>query len=192
MKISQTFIARDGAEWRAWLAANHDKEKEVWLVYFKAASGQTGIDYETSVEEALCYGWVDSIIQKIDEQSYARKFNPRRPGSYWSASNKKRMEKLIGEGRMTPVGLAKYDPQAPESVSEPAQKIRRGESAIPEEVLQGLKASSRAWETFQRLAPSHQRQYIGWIVSAKRVETRQKRLAEAIQLLERGDKLPLK
>ncbi|HEY3371913.1 MAG TPA: hypothetical protein VGK10_13745 [Prolixibacteraceae bacterium] len=120
MKISRTIIASDGADWRAWLAANHDKEQEIWLVYFKAASGQTGVDYETSVEEALCFGWVDSIIQKIDEFKYARKFTPRRHGSIWSASNKHRVEKLILEGRMTPAGMAKYDPNARESISERA------------------------------------------------------------------------
>ena len=78
MKITKTLSVKDGKEWRAWLAANHDQEQEIWLIYFKAASGLTGIDYETSVEEALCFGWVDSIIQKIDEEKYARKFNPRR------------------------------------------------------------------------------------------------------------------
>jgi uncharacterized protein YdeI (YjbR/CyaY-like superfamily) len=192
MKISQTFIAKNGAEWREWLAARHDKEQEIWLVYFKAASGQTGIDYETSVEEALCFGWVDSIIQKIDSEKYARKFNPRRPGSFWSASNKKRMGKLISEGRMTPVGLAKYDPRAPESSSEVGQKVRRGELPIPPEIVLGLETNRRAWETFQNLPLSHQRQYISWIISAKRPETRQKRLVQAITMLEEGRPLGLK
>ena len=134
MKITKTLTAKNGAEWRAWLAANHDQEQEIWLIYFKAASGLTGIDYETSVEEALCFGWVDSIIQKIDEEKYARKFNPRRGGSFWSASNKKRMEKLIAEGCMTPIGLAKYNPQARESASEEGQRIRWGEKPIPTEI----------------------------------------------------------
>src|SRR5512135_1506344 len=110
MKITRTFTPADPDAWRDWLAANHATEKEIWLVQFKARSPGTGIDYETSIELALCYGWVDSIVQKIDEEKYARKFTPRRPGSFWSATNKARMEKLINAGRMTPAGLANYDP----------------------------------------------------------------------------------
>ena len=189
MEMTKTFTARDGPEWRAWLAANHAKEQEVWLIYYKATSGKTGIDYETSVEEALCYGWVDSLIQKIDAEKYARKFNPRRPGSFWSASNKKRMEKLIAEGRMTPIGLAKYDPNARESISELGQQIRRAEVPIPTEISETLKANQPAWENFQRLASSQQRQYAGWVLSAKKIETQQKRLAEVIAVLEQGKKL---
>lgn len=192
MKITNTFTARDGADWRAWLESNHATEQEIWLVYFKAGSSQTGIDYETSVEEALCFGWVDSIIQRIDEEKYARKFNPRRAGSYWSASNKKRMEALIASGRMTPVGLAKYDPQAPESASETGQKIRRAELPIPPEIMRQLEGNPQAWQAFQHLPPSHQRQYMSWVLSAKRHETQQKRLAEVIRTLEEGKKLGLK
>jgi uncharacterized protein YdeI (YjbR/CyaY-like superfamily) len=118
MKMTRIFTPANSVEWRSWLAENHDKEQEVWLVYFKPTSGKAGIDYESSIEEALCYGWVDSIIQKIDSEKYARKFNPRRANSIWSASNKKRMEKLIAEERMTASGLAKYNPQARESASQ--------------------------------------------------------------------------
>jgi uncharacterized protein YdeI (YjbR/CyaY-like superfamily) len=192
MKMTNTFIASNGAGWRAWLVDHHAQEQEVWLVYFKASSGRPSIDYETSVEEALCYGWIDSIIQKIDDEKYARKFNPRRPGSFWSASNKRRMEKLIGDGRMTPIGLEKYDPQAQESSSEVGQKIKRAEIPIPAEIKQAVEANQLAWENFQRLAPSYQRQYMSWVLSAKRVETQQKRLAEVITLLEQGKKLGLK
>ena len=190
--ITKTFTPRSGAEWRAWLDVHHDLEQEIWLVYFKAASGQTGIDYETSVEEALCYGWVDSLIRKIDEEKYARKFNPRRPGSFWSDSNKQRMQKLIAAGRMTPIGLAKYDPNAPASGSEYGQQVKRAEVPIPDEILQALATNQRALENFERLAPSHQREYASWVTSAKKVETRQKRLAEVIARLEQGLKPELK
>jgi uncharacterized protein YdeI (YjbR/CyaY-like superfamily) len=87
MKITKSFAPSNLADWRDWLAKNHDHEQEVWLVYFKPASGKTNIDYESSVEEALCFGWIDSIIQKIDEEKYARKFNPRRLESKWSETN---------------------------------------------------------------------------------------------------------
>jgi hypothetical protein len=109
MKITQTFTAPDRASWRNWLSENGASESEVWLVYFKAATGKPSITYEESLEEALCFGWVDSIIQKIDEESYARKFNPRRQGSKWSELNKHLVAKLIREGRMTAAGMAKVD-----------------------------------------------------------------------------------
>ena len=107
MKITKSFSPSNLADWRNWLAQNHDREQEVWLVYLKAARGQTNIDYESSVEEALCFGWIDSIIQKIDEEKYARKFNPRRKDSKWSETNKRRVLKVIREGRMTQAGMAK-------------------------------------------------------------------------------------
>jgi uncharacterized protein YdeI (YjbR/CyaY-like superfamily) len=107
MKIIKSFTPKSQSDWRKWLEKNHDREQEVWLVYFKPASGKTGIDYETSVEEALCFGWIDSIIQKIDEEKYARKFNPRCMDSQWSESNKRRVAKVIRERRMTEVGIAK-------------------------------------------------------------------------------------
>ena len=88
MKITKSFTPSNLAAWRNWLAQNPDREQEVWLVYFKPVSGKTNIDYESSVEEALCFGWIDSIIQKIDEEKYARKFNPRRLENKWSERNK--------------------------------------------------------------------------------------------------------
>ena len=96
-------------EWRNWLASHHALEKEAWLVYYKQGAGVQGVDYESSVEEALCFGWVDSIIKKIDETSYARKFTPRKDDAKWSVSNKARVEKIIREGRMTEVGMAKVE-----------------------------------------------------------------------------------
>lgn len=190
MKITKTFTPENAGAWRAWLAEKHASEPEIWLIQFKG--GQAGVDYETSIEEALCFGWVDSIVQRIDEEKYARKFSPRRPGSNWSATNKARMERLIASGRMTPAGLAKYDPQARESSSETAQKIRRGEASMPEELLQAVEANPQASRFFHSLAPSRQRLHMGWVMSASKAETRQKRLAEVISLLEQGREIGLK
>ena len=97
------------AEWREWLQNNHDRSTGVWLVFHKKGSGLPSIDYEDAVIEALCFGWIDSIIKKIDEEQYARKFTPRNDNSIWSASNKVRIEKLINSGRMTEIGLAKIE-----------------------------------------------------------------------------------
>jgi uncharacterized protein YdeI (YjbR/CyaY-like superfamily) len=192
MKIKNPLIVKNKDEWQAWLRAHHASEKEVWLVYFKPASGRKGIDYEESVEEALCFGWIDSIIQRIDEAQYARKFNPRREGSNWSASNKSRMEKLIRSGRMTPAGLAAYNPEARESSDDYAQSVRRGEVPIPLEITRAIKKNAKAWKFFSQLPPSQQRQASSWVASAKKEETRQKRLQEVVDTFAQGKKLGLK
>jgi uncharacterized protein YdeI (YjbR/CyaY-like superfamily) len=192
MKIEKSLTVYNKEEWRAWLKAHHSSEKEIWLVYFKPVSGHQGITYEESVEEALCFGWIDSIIQRIDEEKYARKFNPRREGSNWSASNKSRMEKLIQSSRMTPAGLAAYDPGARDSLDEVGQRVRRGEIPIPGEIKKAIRANSKAWETFSQLPPSQQRQAAAWVVSAKKEETRRKRLKEVIETFELGRPLGLK
>ena len=106
MEMKLTFYAANRADWRAWLENHHDREAEVWLIYYRPNSGVTSIPYEDSVEEALCFGWVDSRIQRIDEQCYGRKFTPRKPGSPWSESNRRRVVKLVAQGLMTPAGLA--------------------------------------------------------------------------------------
>ena len=109
MKITQTFNAPDRAAWREWLAKHGATESEIWLVYYKAGTGKPTISYEDSLEEALCFGWVDSIIQKIDEEKYARKFTPRKAGSKWFELNKHLVAKLVREGRMTEAGKAKVE-----------------------------------------------------------------------------------
>src|SRR2546428_11693586 len=105
-----TFRSRDG--WRRWLARHHDDKKEVWLVYYKKASGKWGITYDESVEEALAYGWIDGQAKTIDEATYACRFTPRKPNSNWAASNVTRVKKLLAQGRMAEPGLA----QIPESL----------------------------------------------------------------------------
>ena len=189
MKITQTFTAPDRAAWHDWLAEHGTREGEVWLVYYKAGTGKPTISYPDSLEEALCFGWVDSIIQKIDEEKYARKFNPRRVGSKWSELNKHLVAKLIREGRMTAAGLAKVDFPVAEA---PAKRPKRSALPLPDWLKAGLKTSPKAWENFQKLAPSHQRNYIGWISDAKREETRQRRIREAIIRLEKNETLGLK
>jgi uncharacterized protein YdeI (YjbR/CyaY-like superfamily) len=179
MEFTHTFHATDRAAWRTWLGKHHATEKDVWLVYDKAGSGLPCITYEESVEEALCFGWIDSLIQNIDERRHARKFTPRREGSAWSDSNKRRVLKAIAEGRMTPAGMAKVD----FPLEAPPKPPVRAEITIPAWLALGLQADPQAWENFNALPPSHQKRYIGWLSAAKREETRQKRLEEAIRLL---------
>jgi uncharacterized protein YdeI (YjbR/CyaY-like superfamily) len=107
MKEAEELYFANRNDWRQWLRENHDTEKEVWLIYYKTNTGKVTISYEDSVEEALCFGWVDSTIKKIDDRRFARKFTPRTSKSTWSEANKKRVEKMIREGKMTEIGLTR-------------------------------------------------------------------------------------
>jgi uncharacterized protein YdeI (YjbR/CyaY-like superfamily) len=189
MKITQTLTAPDRAAWREWLGEHGASESEIWLVYTKAGSGKAGISYQDSLEEALCFGWVDSLIQKIDEEKYARKFTPRRPGSKWSELNKHLVAKLVREGRMTEAGMARVEFSLDEA---PSARPKRAEVALPDWLKAGLMTSPKAWENFSKLPPSHQRNYILWVSDAKREETRQKRIKEAIGRLEKNERLGAK
>jgi uncharacterized protein YdeI (YjbR/CyaY-like superfamily) len=189
MEITKTATAADRTAWRAWLEKNHATEKEVWLVYYKKGTGKPCATYEESLEEALCFGWIDSLIQKIDEEKYARKFNPRRAGSKWSELNKHLVAKLVKEGRMTAAGLATVDFKLPPAEGE---RPKREPLPLPEWLKEGLMTSPKAWENFNHLPPSHRRNYIGWISEAKREETRQRRIREAILMLEKNERLGLR
>jgi uncharacterized protein YdeI (YjbR/CyaY-like superfamily) len=190
MGTSKILYVTSREEWHAWLAAHSESETEVWLVYSKKHTGQPRIPYDHAVEEALCFGWIDSIVKRIDNEKFAQKFTPRRDCANWSALNKRRVRKLIREGRMTEAGLAKIDLAA--LGEEPQGKPGRGDLDVPRFVKQALRASPRAWEHFQKLAPSYRRHYLLWIMDAKKEETRQRRLREAVALLEQNKKLGLK
>jgi uncharacterized protein YdeI (YjbR/CyaY-like superfamily) len=179
-------------QWRSWLNENHDKEKSgIWLVFYKRQTGKPSVDYEESVEEALCFGWIDSIIKKIDDEKYCRKFTPRKSNSRWSNTNKQRAEKIIKEGRMTEFGLAKIEAAKRlgnwEKGSRPSINVD-----MPSELSEALARNGKAKEFFEKLAPTYQKHFIGWIVSARREETKAKRLKESMILLARSEKLGLK
>lgn len=182
----KTLEAPTVARWRAWLAEHHDSESEVWLVFEKRHTGRPAIDYEDAVNEALCFGWIDSLIKRLDEDRYARKFTPRQPGSRWSTANRRRYERLKAAGRLTAAGL-KLRP-----TDRNGDAPRPSAADIPQYILDALKNRPAARKNFQALAPSYRRLYIGWIDSAKREETKTKRLQEAVRLLAAGKKLGLK
>jgi len=106
MEIGETLLVHTAAEWREWLAQNHATKKEIWLIYYKKTSGKTGITYEESVEQALCFGWIDGAIKGIDNDTYAGRFTPRRAKSPWSESNRERVVRLLRDGSMTEAGMA--------------------------------------------------------------------------------------
>jgi uncharacterized protein YdeI (YjbR/CyaY-like superfamily) len=192
MEISKILCAANRDEWRRWLDRHHSMEKEIWLVYYKKHTGKTGVSYGVAVEEALCFGWIDSIIQRIDDERYARKFTPRKGSSRWSALNKRRVANLIKQGKMTGAGLATLNySDAEDDYGRTAERARQ--DLIPPPFLeQMLERNPKARENFRLLAPSYRRNYIRWITAAKSDETRDKRLKEAIALLAENRKLGMK
>ena len=192
MPISKKLHVTSRDEWRAWLKRHHASETEVWLIYYKKQSGQPRIPYDHAVEEALCFGWIDSIVKRIDDQKFAQKFTPRRNYAKWSALNKRRVRKLMREGRMTDVGLAKIDLAVLDEVPPAKRKQKKSDLHLPRFVKQAMVASPTAWAHFRILAPSYRRLYVRWIVSAKKEETRQRRLQQPVSLLEQNKKLGLK
>lgn len=177
--------------WRAWLERNHTLKRAVWLRFYKKHTRRPGVSYSDAVEEALCFGWIDSLVKRVDDERYVRKFTPRKRGSVWSEANKRRVERLIREGRMTEAGLAKIE-TAQASGEWAKRRVREKSLAVPAFFEDALATNKRALKNFTALAPSHKRNLVGWVASAKRKETRKRRLAEAIAVLERGEKLGLK
>ncbi len=185
-KPIKTLDLRSRRQWRTWLKKHHDSKSEIWLIFHKCHTGITCIPYNDSVEEALCVGWIDSTVRRLDDARYARKFTPRRPNSNWSTINRGRYASLKSRGLLTAPGLNRAPTR--ESGDAPTPCL----SALPPYIEQTLKTVPRAWQFFKQLAPSYQRAYIGWINSAKREETKQKRLREALSLLAAGKKLGMK
>jgi uncharacterized protein YdeI (YjbR/CyaY-like superfamily) len=188
-KPQKTFRATDRGEWRAWLDENYATQKEVWVVFLKKHTGESCMSYEESVEEALCFGWIDSIVKRLDDATYARKFTPRTDSENWSDINKRRVAKCIQEGRMTEVGLAKINYS---NAERPPRPTRPKEVPVPTFMTRALRTNPKAWANFNALAPSYQRNYTLWITMAKQEETRERRLKEAIRMLAQNKKLGLK
>jgi uncharacterized protein YdeI (YjbR/CyaY-like superfamily) len=182
----KTLDVRSRTAWRRWLAKHHSSATEVWLVFHKRHTGVASVPYEDAVEEALCFGWVDSLIKRLDEDRYARKFTPRKADSRWSTSNRRRYAKLRAAGLVAAAGLTRR----PTSRSGDAPRVSK--TVVPAYIAKALKARQTAWKIFQSLAPSHRRRYIGWIDSAKQEQTRQRRLNEALRLLLDGQQLGLR
>lgn len=178
---------RSRAAWRRWLVRNHRSSRGVWFVHFKKASGERGVSYDECVEEALCFGWIDSTIRTLDEARYVHLLTPRTDRSNWSAINRKRMQQLIAAGRVEPAGLEAFKPGPEGGKAEPA-----GPPAVPDFFKRALMRNAAARRTFESLAPGYRQQYLVWLTSAKREETRARRLAAAIESLAAGRRLGMK
>lgn len=178
-------LFEDGGKWRAWLSKHHDKAKEIWLVYYKKGSGKTSVTYPEALDEALCFGWIDSIVKKYDEDRYMQRYTPRKPRSQWSAANKKHVARLIREGRMTEHGLAKIKAAKRDGSWSKFDAVDRDGEA-PRDLLDALARNPEAQACFEKMPPSSRKLYGFWIDSAKRPETRARRIAETLVRVRAG------
>ncbi|HET9520559.1 MAG TPA: YdeI/OmpD-associated family protein [Candidatus Limnocylindrales bacterium] len=166
--------ADDRATWRAWLEANHATTAGAWLVMWRPSSGRIGLDYEAAIQEALCFGWVDSTAGRVDDQRGKLYFAPRKPRSGWAATNKARVERLIAAGQMAPAGLAAIQRAKANGSWEILDSVERLE--VPDDLAAALAARPPAAEHFGAFPPSARKMLLGWVVQARRPETRSARI----------------
>jgi uncharacterized protein YdeI (YjbR/CyaY-like superfamily) len=177
-------------EWRSWLIQNHDKSDSAWLTFHKKSSGKKGITLEESVEEAICFGWIDGKLKKIDAEKFVLRFSPRKANSVWSKINKERAERLIKSGRMTSAGLAKIESARKSGWWDKAYTNKTVDE-LPADLEQALMKEKVAWENFQRFANSYRNMYIGWVNDAKTDATRQKRIQKVVEQARKNKKTTL-
>lgn len=177
------------AELRGWFEANHAREKELLLGYYKTKSGIPSVTWPQSVDEALCFGWIDGVRKSIDAERYFIRFTPRKAKSYWSKVNLNRFEVLQAEGRVEPVGVAAYEARAGEAQA--SHSFEQDEHpTFSAEQEQRVRANEKAWAWFAKAAPWYQRASTWWVVSAKQEATRERRLQQLIECSESGTTVP--
>jgi uncharacterized protein YdeI (YjbR/CyaY-like superfamily) len=172
--ISKEFLYRE--EWRKWLEENHSSQKEAWVVIYKKKTGRNGLKYPEAVEEAICFGWIDSKMQSIDTSRFRQRFSPRKKNSSWSKSNKETAEKMMQKGKMAPAGFEAIT-EAKSNGKWDAAYSSRTAPAIPKDLTKALKENECAWKNFKEFSNSAKLQYVYWVNSAKKDETRQKRIS---------------
>ncbi len=187
MLLTATLEPKNRKAWRDWLEHHHAVEKEIWLVFGKVHSGQLTFTYRDALSEAICFGWIDGVRQRIDDEKYAQRFSPRTKTSKWSSVNLALAKELEAEGLLSPSGIASLN-QAKFAQTDSSKQL---EPFPPVWFITAVQADMVALSNFQNLPPSHQRRYVGWVSSAKREDTREKRIAEAIGLLKENKRLGL-
>lgn len=191
-KPMQKKYFKNSEEWEKWLEKNHNKEKELWLVYYKKHTGKECIAYDDSVKVALCYGWIDGLVKRIDDECYVRKFTPRNAKSLWSETNKKRVAELLRVGKMKSPGLKLIEAAKKNGNWDKVIQPPKVDTTLSAEFKSALNGSPEAKTFFESLAANHKNQFVIWINMAKRDETKLKRIKESIKVLKSKKKLGLK
>lgn len=178
------FYAPNREVWRAWLEEYHATEKAVWLIYYKRETGKPRVSYDEAVEEALCFGWIDSKPNQLDEERSIQYFSPRKPKSNWSRLNKERIARLTTEEKMDPAGIAKVELAKQNGTWDALNGVDALE--IPNDLQEALNANPIALEYFMAFARTYKRGILEWILNAKRPETRQQRIEKTVSMAERN------
>jgi uncharacterized protein YdeI (YjbR/CyaY-like superfamily) len=180
MSLRDALLFNNRNEWRTWLESNHKIMKEIWLLHYKKQAGKQRLNHIDAVEEALCFGWIDSKLKKIDEERFILKYSPRKSKSVWSKINKENAEAMIISGKMTQAGLDKIEEAKKHGLWDRAY-TNKVKERIPSDLKQALLADSKAWDNFQHFANSYRNMYCGWVKAAKTKETRKKRIVEVVK-----------
>ncbi len=181
MKPDNTYYFKSRDEWRRWLEQNHAGQKEAWLIYYKKHTGKPGIPYDDAVEEAICFGWIDGKVKRIDNEKHMQRFSPRRKNSLWADSNIKRAKEMIKTGRMTEPGMEMFRLHEKTRIPQAIE--------MPKELEKALKADRKAWQNFQSFPASHRKHFFWMILSAKKPETADRRIKKIIGMAERNERL---
>jgi len=176
MELGNALFFESQEAWRKWLQKNHSRKKGVWLVHYKKHTGKKGVTHPEALEEALCFGWIDSVLKKLDEERFALKYSPRKPKSVWSKKNKETAERLIETGKMEKPGLDAIE-TAKKNGSWQQTYTNLKKEKMPSDLKKELLKDKTAWKNFLGFANTYRNMFIGWINSAKTIETRKKRTA---------------
>jgi uncharacterized protein YdeI (YjbR/CyaY-like superfamily) len=188
MKITEMLYVKNRQTWRQWLRKYHKTKKEIWLVYYKKHSKKPRIPYDDAVEEALCFGWIDSTVKRLDDEKYVQKYTPRRSGSIWSNTNILRAERMIRQRKMTKAGLVMYNETKMKKTRTVRAPIVAQRLKVPPDLRAALEKNKKAAQHFKAFAPSYRKMYIWYIVSAKKPETRQRRIKKVVGLAAQNKK----
>jgi uncharacterized protein YdeI (YjbR/CyaY-like superfamily) len=172
------------ADWRRWLAANHASSPGVWLISWKKPTGKPAVGYDAAVEEALCFGWIDSTVHSLDDERGEQLYTPRRPTSGWSASNKERVERLAAAGLLEPAGVAAIE--TAKTNGSWSKLDRPAALTMPDDLAAALRARAGATEGWEAFPPFVRRGSLAWVDDAKRPETRERRIAEVVAAAAEG------
>ncbi|MCB9518453.1 MAG: YdeI/OmpD-associated family protein [Gemmatimonadales bacterium] len=169
---------RSPAAFRAWLEQHHDSAEELWVGFYKKHTGKQGMTWSEAVDQALCFGWIDSIVRRVDDERHVQRFTPRRPGSVWSKVNVTKITQLKADGLMHPAGLAPFEARGAEH--QEGYSIAERDAELAPAYQKQFKANTRAWNWWQAQTDSYRRNAAHWVMDAKREATRERRLAQLI------------